>query len=67
MDELLEVGVNPPGDPGKECAEHEGEDLVLGRIDAHGFGGDFIVAHGEEAPAADAAATATPAAETASP
>src|SRR5690606_23829787 len=36
------------GDAGEEGGDDEGPDLVAGRVDAHGLGGDLVLADGEE-------------------
>ena len=48
MDKLLEVRVEPARDSGEKGPDDEGEHLVFRGIDAHCFGGDFVVAHGEK-------------------
>src|SRR6185503_13935922 len=49
------VGVKHPGDPRVERTDGEGEQLVAEDVDADDFGGDVVVADGDER-AADAAA-----------
>ena len=51
MDELLKMRVEPARDSGKKRAEDEREHLVFRGVDAHRFGGNLIVAYGEEAAA----------------
>ena len=51
LDAGLEHGQQGAADAGKEGADEEGLHLVLGQVDAHGFGGDLVIPDGLEGPA----------------
>ena len=48
-DKLFRVRIKSAGDSGEKCADDKRGDFVFRRVDAHRFGGDFIVAHGYKA------------------
>ena len=48
-DELFRVRVKSAGDAREKCADDERGDFVFGGVDAHRLGGNFVVAHGDEA------------------
>ena len=50
-EKLFRVRVKSAGDAREKRADDKRGDLVLRRVDAHRLGGDFVVAHGDEAAA----------------
>ncbi|MNN91601.1 hypothetical protein D3C81_2097350 [compost metagenome] len=45
------MGVKRSADTGEEGPDNKGDDLVNGGVDAHGFGGNLILANGDTGPA----------------
>ena len=48
---LTNMANRAPPTPAKKEGDAEGEHLVLGQVDAHGFGGDLVLPDGLEGPA----------------